>query len=64
MSLRQERAIPAPTLAEHDSDGRLIGVVIDHSQPLSSAEDNAWLGPSMVPSIHYARPQKPRAWQA
>ena len=44
MNLRQERATPAPTLAERDSDGRLIGVVVDCSQPLSSAEDNAWLG--------------------
>ncbi|MDZ4202119.1 MAG: universal stress protein [Gallionella sp.] len=34
-----------PTLArtEHDSDGRLVGLVYDSTPPLSAAETNPWL---------------------
>jgi hypothetical protein len=38
MNLRQERAMAVPTLAERDSDGRLIGVVIDRLNPQPKAD--------------------------
>ena len=43
MKATQVPAMPAPTLTERDSDGRLIGVVIDCAQPLPAVTDNAWL---------------------
>jgi nucleotide-binding universal stress UspA family protein len=43
MNQTAERVMPEPTLTERDSDGRLIGVVIDCAQPRPAAADNAWL---------------------
>ncbi|MDP3845057.1 MAG: universal stress protein [Pseudomonas sp.] len=43
MKQTAEPALPEPTLTERDSDGRLIGVVVDCPQPLPAAADNAWL---------------------
>lgn len=43
MNEAQEQVMPAPVLLQRDSDGRLVGVVIDGGHPLLSTEGNAWV---------------------
>lgn len=43
MKATQERAMPAAVPSNRDSDGRLVGVVLDSEQSLLPGEDNVWL---------------------